>query len=71
MLRLTTMKLSKSKKLCGPERARTGGLLLAKQTLYQLSYVPGIQWSYMPIAENGGPKRNCTSDPSVISTVLY
>ena len=25
----------------GDDRARTGGLLLAKQTLYQLSYVPG------------------------------
>ena len=44
----------------GPERVRTADPLLAKQVLYQLSYRP----------ENGGPKRNCTSDPSVISTVL-
>ena len=47
----------------GPERARTADPLLAKQVLYQLSYRPD--------SENGGPKRNCTSDPSVISTVLY
>ena len=57
------MKLSKSKKIYGPERARTADLLLAKQALYQLSYRPAEFY--------GGPKRNCTSDPSVISTVLY
>jgi hypothetical protein len=57
----------KEQKFCGPERARTADLLLAKQALYQLSYRPerGIT------IKNGGPKRNCTSDPSVISTVLY
>ena len=45
----------------GPERIRTADPLLAKQVLYQLSYRP---------LKIGGPKRNCTSDPSVISTVL-
>ena len=67
----------------GDDRGRTGGLLLAKQALYQLSYVPGLAGPPGPVAEvelqapnavlpkNGGPKRNCTSDPSVISTVLY
>jgi hypothetical protein len=34
------MKLSKNKKLVGPERSRTADLLLAKQALYQLSYRP-------------------------------
>ena len=53
---------------CGPERARTADLLLAKQALYQLSYRPERG---LTINKNGGPKRNCTSDPSVISTVLY
>ena len=54
-------KLAKQKNFfIGPERARTADPLLAKQVLYQLSYRPEI----------GGPKRNCTSDPSVISTVL-
>ena len=50
-----------TKKNRGPERARTADPLLAKQVLYQLSYRP---------IKYGGPKRNCTSDPSVISTVL-
>ena len=47
-VRLTLMKLSKNNlsatlgggKNCGPERARTADLLLAKQALYQLSYRP-------------------------------
>jgi hypothetical protein len=55
-------------KFCGPERSRTADLLLAKQALYQLSYRPETR---SPPRKNGGPKRNCTSDPSVISTVLY
>ena len=69
MLRLTLYEIIKEQKIlvqnCGPERARTADLLLAKQALYQLSYRPEFC-----IAKNGGPKRNCTSDPSVISTVL-
>ena len=32
-----------SPKKIGDDRARTGGLLLAKQMLYQLSYVPGLR----------------------------
>ena len=62
----------------GPERGRTADLLNANQALYQLSYRPErghllIRQKTRRIAygENGGPKRNCTSDPSVISTVLY
>jgi hypothetical protein len=64
----------------GDDRGRTGGLLLAKQALYQLSYIPGpfhLAEKILTLFHrgscrliNGGPKRNCTSDPSVISTVL-
>ena len=64
MFVLPSMKLSKNKKFSfGPERGRTADLLNANQALYQLSYRPDNK--------TGGPKRNCTSDPSVISTVLY
>ena len=42
MLRLTLYEIVKEQKICGDGRGRTGGLLLAKQALYQLSYIPGL-----------------------------
>ena len=66
------------KKTGGPEEIRTPDPLLAKQVHYQLSYRPKkLLWQFFDPptsdggpSESGGPKRNCTSDPSVISTVL-
>ena len=68
----------------GPERDRTADLLNANQALSQLSYWPKRselgqavfeikeQTLHLPLytAVDGGPNRNCTCDPRVISTVL-
>ena len=69
-----------SKPIRGPERDRTADLLNANQALSQLSYRPktltrpnGVERC---VSKNeihkrvGGPNRNCTCDPRVISTVL-
>ena len=50
----------------GDGRDRTGGLLLAKQALSQLSYVPHLTWTAAH-----GRKRDRTSDTRLIKTVLY
>ena len=68
----------------GAEGDRTPDLLLAKQALSQLSYCPdsvnqnGRRQGSRSKSEvkivgkrDGGPKWNCTTDPRVISTVLY
>ena len=46
----------------GDGRTRTGGILLAKQALYQLSYAP--------YARTGGPDWNRTSDLVLIRDAL-
>ena len=63
-----TMQLSKNQVVgsTGDDRDRTGGLLLAKQALSQLSYVP---WNLDRSAH--GRKRDRTSDTRLIKTVLY
>ena len=48
----------------GGSRIRTGDILLAKQTLYQLSYTPSIQ------REIGGPDKNRTCDLVLIRDAL-
>ena len=66
----------------GPERDRTADLLNANQALSQLSYRPKkvdvvrssgshSKNEWVAVAKTGGPNRNCTCDPRVISTVLY
>ena len=61
------MQLSKihdARSRCGGDgRDRTGDLLLAKQALSQLSYIPR--------AVDGGPKWARTTDTRLIKTVLY
>ena len=52
----------------GDDRDRTGDLLLAKQALSQLSYVP---LRNKPESSFPGRKRDRTSDPRLIKTVLY
>ena len=63
------MQLSKSQEFGSPGdgRDRTGGLLLAKQALSQLSYVP---FEPGPLSAHGR-KRDRTSDTRLIKTVLY
>ena len=39
----------------GDERTRTADPLLAKQVLYQLSYVPAVTWETLPSLD-----ANCT-----------
>ena len=58
----------------GPERDRTADLLNANQALSQLSYRPKlgghVRRFLLKEQTDGGPNRNCTCDPHVISTVL-
>ena len=54
----------------GDGRDRTAGLLLAKQALSQLSYIPDLKLTGL-LALLHGRKWDRTTDPRVISTVLY
>ena len=75
-----------SAKAGGGSRIRTGDILLAKQTLYQLSYTPGKEFesplvpcrsddlyslaSLSPKLPNGGPDKNRTCDLVLIRDAL-
>ena len=48
-----------------PASATGGGFYLVQRTTGR-----NISWVILCV-ENGGPKWNCTTDPRVISTVLY
>ena len=50
----------------GDSRIRTGDMLLAKQPLYQLSYIPETAKA----GETGGPDKNRTCDLVLIRDAL-
>ena len=59
----------------GGSRIRTGGILLAKQALYQLSYTPDVSWPLAfglqtPAANLGGPDKSRTCDLVLIRDAL-
>ena len=55
----------------GGSRIRTGDILLAKQTLYQLSYTPvGLPAVAGLAAKAGGPDKNRTCDLVLIRDAL-
>ena len=55
----------------GGSRIRTGDILLAKQTLYQLSYTPiGLPTGAGIAAKAGGPDKNRTCDLVLIRDAL-
>ncbi len=72
-LNLNSCQRTKIKALSGDDRDRTGDLLLAKQALSQLSYVPlkPDRLSTNSWAHSYGRKRDRTSDTRLIKTVLY
>ena len=51
---------------CGDSEDRTHDLLLAKQALSQLSYIPNTQEIYI----TGGPMWSCTTDLTLIRGAL-
>ena len=73
------------KKFGGPEESRTPDLLRAKQAFSQLNYGPASRFAAMinnqfsnsklgycfDFIETNGPKWDRTTDPRVISTVLF
>ena len=55
----------------GGSRIRTGDILLAKQTLYQLSYTPvGLSTIAGKAVKVGGPDKNRTCDLVLIRDAL-
>ena len=53
----------------GDSRARTGDLLLARQALSQLSYIP-ISYLHLLLEKCGGPEWARTTDLTIISRTL-
>ena len=54
----------------GDSRVRTGDLLLARQALSHLSYIPVFRLPYYTFSFFGGPEWARTTDLTIISRTL-